>query len=133
MDWKTASLIASISNAIAILLSKHLLNTLPAQKFLALVFAIEAVAFTIYARGDLAVKKEEFLTIIILAICCFITNLFAQVAIKDSPNPSYYSAILTSGLILLAFSSHIIFGSELTIKGLLGISLIVIGVVLLTI
>ncbi len=60
-------------------------------------------------------------------------TVFALKAMKTAPNPGYVAAIFSANFVVLSIISVFIFGSTLSLKGILGAIAVFVGLLLLSI
>jgi len=68
-----------------------------------------------------------------IGVFSVVATVYAVKSVKLSPNPGYSAAIYSANFVLVAIASFVLFGSELSLKKIIGIFATLAGLVLLSI
>ena len=139
--WVILSFITSICITILILSYKYLMNNgvpIPILLFWFFLFGLPLYTFDAIRQGYTINKiftvDIKYLSIILLlAFVGFISNSFHLKAIDLSPNPGYCDAIILSKIFFISIVSYFAFGSDLSIKKIIGCLLCILGAIIVSI
>ena len=136
MNWIFAAIISSIAFAgIPLLLKKLTQYSLTSEIinfYFWLITSMTFLAFAIYRKSSFKIDKGSLVWFLVLSVVAFFANYFSIIALKLAPNPGYVRAIQSANIVLITVSSIFLFGSTISIKTILGITLILGGLYLLT-
>jgi drug/metabolite transporter (DMT)-like permease len=135
--WIIMSVGSAISLSGMLLLFKYIQNTGVTEVPLLLVLFFMsggmygAHAYVAKIPMDLNIRVVGW--IFLASIFSYLANYLSVTAMVDAPNPGYVTAITAGATVIVAVSSVWLFGSELGIKEVAGIILVLLGLVILVI
>lgn len=99
--------------------------------YVLVVAAVALLAFLVFSGKPLAVSQNVFLILLAAGLFSAVGNVFLFSSIASSPNPGYADAVAASRIVLLSIASIFLFGSGISLTGVIGVILVFAGVALL--
>ena len=134
--WLIFALIGMISFACMALSLKKLTYDLPTSIILLYLFAFTTPIYLIYnvATGTpLKINSTALIFLLLASVFAFIGNLCDVEALRLAPNAGYASAIKSGQIIVITIMAFLLFKDQkITLSGIIGVSLIMGGVFLLS-
>nr|WP_320014577.1 EamA family transporter [uncultured Desulfobacter sp.] len=135
-SWFIFALIGMISFACMALSLKKLTYALPTSVILLYLFAFTTPAYLIYnvvTGTPLKINYTALFFLLLASVFAFIGNLCDVEALRLAPNAGYASAIKSGQIIVITIMAFLLFKDQrITLSGLIGVSLILGGVFLLS-
>lgn len=137
IKWVMFSLGAHLCFAFGSLISKHFLNIgLKPYTYLFYITAIVSVLNYLESRvkkTNFSLSKYQCFVMLGIGISATFFNLFMQLGYKYSPNPGYVASVNTSSVMSLTLLSAALFKDSLSMKKLIGILGVLVGLIIILI
>ena len=135
-SWFVFALTGMLSFACMALSLKKLTYDLPTSVILLYLFAFTTPAYLMYnvATGTpLKIDSSALILLLLASVFAFIGNLCDVEALRLAPNAGYASAVKSGQIIVITVAALLLFKEQIiTLSGFIGVSLIVLGVFLLS-
>lgn len=135
MGWFLYALLGMVLFSVMLLIFKKLTADLKPNVLLLFIFGFGMIFYLadiVYANSPFNLNLKLVLLLLIAAFLSYLGNLLYVKSISLAPNPGYSAAIISFQVILITFGSYFLFGSQITVKGLVGIVMGVIAIILLS-
>lgn len=131
MDWITASLIMFVSSIVLYtVIRKVQLLKVPTQTYSLFIFGLPIIFFIgiiLFTKIPINITLVQFIEILFASIFfSYLGNYFSQESILLAPNPGYSLIISKSYVVFTTFMAVLLFNSEITLKNILSIVLILV-------
>ena len=135
MNWVLYALLGMVFFSGMNLIFKRLTADLKPNVLLLFIFIFGALFYlidSVYTKTSLNLNYKLVLLLLAAAFLSYLGNLFYVKSLSLSPNPGHSAAINSLQIILITIGAVFLFGSEITIKNLIGIMLGIIAIILLS-